>query len=84
MSATKRLVHTAGIVAGVAGVIGAGVPSTPVGRTARRLARRFACDVRYVAASTPGLVYRLSGRVPDPDVSDDILADRCPLEHRIA
>lgn len=63
-------------------------PNSTLARTARKLRKRLARDVRYAAASTPGIVYRLSGRRPDPNVSDDILADRIrsaigPLEHRL-
>ena len=88
MTLTKRLTQAAGLVAGVIGVIGAVAPETGVGRTARRLAGRLARDVRYAAASAPGIVYRLSGRGPDPDASDDVIADRVrsavgPLEKRL-
>jgi hypothetical protein len=45
-------------------------------------------DVRYAVASAPGVLYRLAGRSPDPNVSDDVLADRIrsglgPLEKRL-
>jgi uncharacterized protein (DUF2267 family) len=76
MNITKRLVQTAGLTVGVIGLIAASAPETGVGRAARKVARRLARDVRYVASSMPGISYRLSGRQPDPDVSDDILADR--------
>jgi uncharacterized protein (DUF2267 family) len=76
MSVTKRIVQTAGLAAGVVGIVAASAPETGIGRSARQLARRVARDVRYVASSMPGIVYRLSGRKPDPYVSDDILADR--------
>ena len=42
----------------------------------------------YAVASAPGILYRLAGRKPDPDVADDVLADRIrsslgPLEKRL-
>ena len=88
MLLTKRLVRTAGLAAGAVGVVAVAVPDSSVGRTARRFADRLARDVRYAAASAPGLVYRLAGRRPDPDVSDDVLGDRIrsslgPLEKRL-
>ncbi len=88
MTATKRVLQAAGLAAGVVGAIAASAPDTPVGRAARRLNRRLARDVRYAVASAPGLIYRLAGRQPDPNVSDDILADRIrstigPLEKRL-
>jgi len=76
MSITKRIVQTAGLAAGVVGIVAAAAPETSLGRSARRVARRLARDIRYVASSMPGITYRLSGQRPDPDVSDDILADR--------
>jgi uncharacterized protein (DUF2267 family) len=84
MRLTKRIVQAAGMAAGVIGVAAASSPDNPVGRAARRLAR----DIRYAVASAPGVLYRLAGRHPDPDVSDDVLADRIrstigPLEQRL-
>jgi uncharacterized protein (DUF2267 family) len=88
MAITKRLMKTAGVTAGVIGMVAASAPDNAVGRAARRFARRIGRDLRYAAASTPGLVYRLAGRSPDPNVTDDVLADRIrssigPLEHRL-
>jgi len=88
MRTTKRVVQVAGLAAGVAGAIATSTPQTAVGRAARRLARRITRDMRYVASSAPGILYRLAGRHPDPNVSDDILADRIrssigPLEKRL-
>jgi uncharacterized protein (DUF2267 family) len=76
MRTTKRLVQAAGMAAGVIGVIAASAPDSAIGRAARRLADRLARDVRYATASAPGLLYHLAGRRPDPNVSDDVLADR--------
>ena len=88
MRLTKRLVQAAGLVAGVVGVVAATAPDSPLGRRARRVGRRLTRDVRYVAASTPGILYRLAGRRPDPYVTDAVLADRIrstigPLEKRL-
>jgi len=88
MSTTKQLVRVTGIAAGVIGIVAAVAPDTPVGRAARRLAHRLTRDVRYAVGAAPGVVYRLAGRRPDPDVDDDVLADRIrsslgPLEKRL-
>jgi uncharacterized protein (DUF2267 family) len=88
MRITKRLVQTAGLAAGVIGGVAAAAPESPVGRAARRLADRLTRDVRYAASRAPGIVYGLAGRRPDPDVSDDTVADRVrsslgPLEKRL-
>ena len=88
MRLTKRLVQAAGLAAGVVGVVAVTAPESPLGRRARRLAERLARDMRYATASAPGILYRLAGRRPDPDVGDDVLADRIrstigPLEKRL-
>jgi uncharacterized protein (DUF2267 family) len=64
------------MVAGVVGAAAIAAPDTPGGRAIRRLADRLARDVRYAVATAPGILYRLAGRQPNPDVPDDILADR--------
>jgi len=88
MALTKRVVKTAGFAAGAIGLVAATTPDSGVGRAARNVADRIARDVRYAAGSAPGLLYRLAGRQPDPNVSDDVLADRIrsslgPLEKRL-
>ena len=88
MRNTKRLVQTAGVAAGVIGGVAASAPDTAVGRAAGRLAQRLTRDVRYATSRAPGILYRLAARRPDPDVSDDLLADRIrsslgPLEKRL-
>jgi uncharacterized protein (DUF2267 family) len=88
MRTTKQLLRVAGLVAGVVGTVAATSSDTWVGRRARALGRRLERDVRYAVAAAPGLLYRLAGRRPDPDVSDDVLADRIrsglgPLERRL-
>ena len=86
MRHTKRVVQTASMAAGV---IGGTRPLHPRHRLvgAADSADRLTRDVLRGLAGT-GLVYRLAGRKPDPDVSDDILADRIrstigPLEKRL-
>jgi uncharacterized protein (DUF2267 family) len=86
--ATRRLVQTTFVAAGVVGLAAALAPETRLGRATRRLASALAREMRYAVASTPGLLYHLAGRRPDPNVSDDILADRIrssigPLEKRL-
>lgn len=76
MTLTKRIVQTAGVAAGAIGVVAATKPDTGAGRAARHLADRVGRDVRYAAGSAPGILYRLAGRRPDPNVADDVLADR--------
>jgi len=85
---TKRIVQLTAMAAGAVGMVAASTPESALGRRARRLAARLARDARYVAASTPGIVYRLAGRRPDPTVADDVLADRVrselgPVEKRL-
>lgn len=89
MRTTKRLLQVAGLTAGGIGALAATAPGNPVGRSARRLADRLTRDLRYAATTTPGLVYRLSGRHPDPEAPDPVIADRVrsklgPIEHRFA
>lgn len=88
MRTTKSLVRTVTVAAGVVGAVAAGAPDSRIGRGARRAARRLSRDVRYAATAAPGILYRLSGRRPEPDVPDDVLADRIrstlgPLEKRL-
>ena len=88
MQTTKRIVQVTAMTAGAVGMVAASAPDTALGRRARRFASRLARDVRYAAASTPGILYRLAGRRPDPAVTDDVLADRIrsaigPLEKRL-
>jgi hypothetical protein len=88
MAMRKRLVQTVGLAAGVIGGVAAWAPDSTIARAAKRLADRLARDVRYTVARGPGIAYRLAGRRPDPDVSDDVLADRIrsrlgPLEKHL-
>jgi uncharacterized protein (DUF2267 family) len=88
MRTTKQLLRVSALAAGAIGYVAVKTPESGVGRTARRVADRLGRDIRYAVASAPGLLYRLAGRAPDPEVSDDILADRIrssvgPLEKRL-
>jgi uncharacterized protein (DUF2267 family) len=88
MRTTKRLVQGAALVGSAIGTVAVAAPDTPLGRAARQFGNRLARDVRYAAASAPGIVYRLTGQRPDPDVGDDVLVDRIrsslgPLEKRL-
>jgi uncharacterized protein (DUF2267 family) len=88
MRTTKVLVRTAAATATVLGAAAALAPETPVGRATRRVTKRLSRDVRYAVASAPGILYHLAGRRPDPDVPDDVLADRVrssigPLRRRL-
>ena len=76
MAATKRVIRTVALATGVLGAAVASTSDTSFGKAARRLARQLTRHARYAAGTVPGLVYRLAGRHPNPDVSDDILADR--------
>lgn len=74
---------------GAATAVIAAVECTPTGkRLSRRAARRVTRLARYESGRLEGLRYRLSGRGPDPAVSDGVLADRIrsalgPLEHEL-
>ncbi len=60
--------------------VGGGVvlfkPGTPLNRLVCRGVDESARRLRYASGLMQGLSYRLSGRHPDPNVTDDILADR--------
>ena len=66
MRTTKRLVQGAALVGGAIGTVAVAAPDTPLGRAARQFGNRLARDVRYAAASAPGIVYRLTGQRPEP------------------
>ena len=88
MAKAKRLLQTAGLATGVLGAAFASTSQTPAAKAVRRVTRRLARDARYAVSSAPGVVYRFSGRHPDPNVSDDIRADRIrssigPIEKRL-
>ena len=88
MRTTKLLVRGATLGAAAVGFVAAACPESALGRSARRIGDRLGRDIRYFVAGAPGIGYRLGGRRPDPDVSDDILADRIrstigPLQKRL-
>jgi len=82
----KNFVGLLGIAAITTGVA---VFETVVGRRlSRHMARAVARAARYQSGRLTGLRYRISGRHPDPNVEDRVLADRVrsmlgPLEHRL-
>jgi hypothetical protein len=76
MAVTKRVIRTVGLATGVFGAVVAGTSDTAFGKATRGLAHRLGRHARYVAGAVPGVAYKLAGRHPDRDVSDDILADR--------
>ena len=76
MRATRRLVQGTALIAGAVGAAAIAAPDTQGGRAVRRLAGRLSRDVRYAVSAAPGILYRLAGRRPDANVSDDVLADR--------
>lgn len=58
-----------------------------IGRACRRARHKVVGRARYVHGAAEGARYRLAGRRPDPDVSDDVLTQRVrsalgPLEKR--
>jgi len=78
----KRAVMAAAAAAGVAYV------ATRETAPGRRIGEALSSQARYWRSAWPGVRYRLSGRHPDLDVADDVLADRVrsmlgPLEHRL-
>jgi hypothetical protein len=50
--------------------------NTPVGRGLQHVAREGGRRLRHVPGWWQGVRYRLAGAGPDPDVSDDVLAER--------
>ena len=82
----KSVVGVLGVVALATGITAF---KTVVGRRlSRRLVRTVTRAVRYESGRLAGMRYRMSGRHPDPAVSDRVLADRIrsmlgPLEHRL-
>lgn len=87
MRVTRRSVW--GAVAWTAAVAAAVAFRRRDGRARRALrstTERLGVEVRHRRGQWQGLRYRLAGRGPDPNVADDILADRIrstlgPLEH---
>lgn len=75
--------------AGLAVTAGIGVAiSPPARRRARPLVALLRRKIRHLVGRSRGLVYRLRGRHPSPDVSDVVLAQRIrstlgPLQKRL-
>lgn len=76
MRLTRRVVQGAMLGAGVIGTVVAAGPERGVGRWMRRAARRVGSDARYLAAAVPGFTYRITGEHPDPEASDEVIAER--------
>lgn len=76
MRTTRRIVQGAMLGAGVIGAAVAATPERGAGRWLRRATSRLASDARYMAAAVPGFTYRITGAHPDPDVGDDVIAER--------
>ena len=55
-------------------------PGTPLNRIVCRGVDEGARRLRYLSGRMQGLSYRLAGRHPDPNVTDDMLADRIRSE----
>lgn len=55
-------------------------PGTPLNRLVCRAIDDSGRRLRYLSGRMHGLSYQLSGRHPDPNVTDDILADRIRSE----
>lgn len=55
-------------------------PGTPLNRLACRWIEDSGRHLRYLSGRLDGLSYRLAGRRPDPNVTDDVLADRIRSE----
>ena len=55
-------------------------PGTPLNRVMCAWIEGAGRQLRYLSGRLDGLSYRLAGRHPDPNVTDDILADRIRSE----
>ena len=87
MRIRRRALQATALTTGVAAVV-AGTKRANVARGSRRVAARLDRKLRYRAGRLRGAAYHLAGRHPDPDVTDDILADRIrseigPVEKRL-
>lgn len=72
----KVLGKTLTIGAGIGVAVALLGRDTAPGKTVRRGVEILGRRARYAAGLLDGLGYRLAGRVPDPAVPDDVLADR--------
>lgn len=85
MRTTTRGLVTGAAAAGVALMLR---PGSRGNKLLRRELARAGRRLRYTEGRLDGARYRLSGQRPDPDVVDNVLADRIrsslgPLEHRL-
>jgi uncharacterized protein (DUF2267 family) len=75
MRRTRRWIIGGGVaVAGTAVVLAR--PGTSVSRRVRRAFTHAGSSIRYAEGRLEGTAYHLRGRRPDPDVTDNTLADR--------
>jgi len=84
----KNVVRVGGLAIGIVGVVAATGKETPPGRLVRRMGHEVGRRTRHARGMVTGLRYRMSGGHPDPDVPDDVLADRIrstigPLEKQL-
>jgi uncharacterized protein (DUF2267 family) len=67
--------RAAGVLAVAVGVVGLR-PGTPTSRMLRRRFDAVGRRMRYLGGRLKGVIYRLRGRRPEPDVIDAVLVDR--------
>ena len=84
----RTMLRILAISAAAAGVIVAVASIPALRRRAQDLRANSEKRLRYERGRATGMRYRLGGNVPDPNVSDDILADRVrssigPIEKRL-
>jgi uncharacterized protein (DUF2267 family) len=84
----KNIVKGVMIGASIVGVAVAAARDTGIGRFARRMVDDVEHRSRGLRSAWPGIAYRATGRHPELDVSDDVLADRVrsilgPTERRL-
>jgi len=75
MDPTRRVARIAEMAGGVAMMALGAAPHAPA-RMVRDVAARVGAETHSFATRAPGIVYHLARRHPDPDVADDVLADR--------
>jgi uncharacterized protein (DUF2267 family) len=76
MPKAKRVVQSAGLVAGAVAMIATTEPGREALHRLRVARDRLRREGRYGVARMRGTLRRLAGTTPDPNVSDDVLADR--------
>ena len=84
----KTILRIMSVSAAVAGAIVAIASIPPLRRRAEQLRNTAGKRMRYERGRAAGMRYHLAGNAPNPNVTDDILADRVrssigPLEKRL-